>query len=56
MKELDSIETKKRAQCQIVSKWQSWDSYWGTHSSKSDFLIILAESGIREALERNVGT
>lgn len=41
MKDLDSIETKKGAQCQIVSKWQSWDSYWGTHSLKSDFLFWL---------------
>lgn len=56
MKELGSIETKKRAQCKIASKWQCWDSQWGTHSLKSDFLIILVKSGTKEALERNVGT
>ena len=55
-KELDSTETKKLAQDQIVSKWQSWDSHWASHNSESEILIILkhclVEPGTREALER----
>lgn len=56
MKVLDSIETKKLAHDQFVSKWQIWDSLWGSHNSTPEILNILkhclVESAARKARKR----